>query len=185
SASRKSGRPGRSLSRSWTAGSPTSSAALTTATRSLPSVARRSVTSTSGGTTTTSTGVALTDQPLERARRRRVELRRDTPGEERLPSRLDALSHRLGHEDRILRARDRRVHEDRVAAELERLGGVRRRAHPGVDDHRHAALLDDDAEIVGVPDAEPRSDRRRERHHGGTAEVLEPLAGYRIVRDVG
>src|SRR5207237_9275601 len=47
-ASARSGRPGRSFSRSWTAGSPASSAASTTATRSR-SVARRSVTRTSLG----------------------------------------------------------------------------------------------------------------------------------------
>src|SRR6267142_1646040 len=77
---------------------------------------------------------ALADDALERARRRRVELRGDAPGEERLPPCLDPLPHRLGHQDRVPGARDGGVHEHGVAAELERLGGMRRRADAGVDD---------------------------------------------------
>src|SRR5438067_2853642 len=185
SAISRSRRPGRSFSRSWTAGSPASSAVVTTATSSRPSVAWRSVTRTREGTAVTCAGARLSDDAFERARRGRIELRRDAPGEERLPPCLDSLPHRLGHQDRVPGARDGGVHEHGVAAELERLGGMRRRADAGVDDHRHPALLDDDAEVVGVPDAEPRADRRGERHDGGAAEVLEALAGDRVVRDVG
>ena len=59
---------------------------------------------------------------------------------------------------------DRRVHEHRVGAELHRLGGVGGRAEPGVDDHRHGCLLDDDLHGVAGPQALVRADPRPERH---------------------
>src|SRR4029077_11261893 len=177
SARSSSARPDRSLSRRCTAGKPASSARATTSTRSRPPVAWRSVTRTSAG--------ASADTPIHGARGRRVQLPRDATGEDRLAARFAGETHRLGHEDRIARAGDGRVHEDGVAAQLERLAGVRRGADAGVDDHRDAALLDDDPEVARGAGAEPRADGRGQRHDRDAAELLQPLAGDGVVGDVG
>ena len=83
------------------------------------------------------------------------------------------------------RAGDRRIHQHAVGAEFHGDRGVRRRADACVDDHRHARLFLDDAEVVRILDAEARADRRAQRHHGGRAGVLELAARHRIVVRVG
>jgi hypothetical protein len=73
------------------------------------------------------------------------------------------------------------VHEDRGAAELEGDRGVAGGADPGVDDDGDLGLLDDEAEVVRVADAEAAADRGGERHDGGAAHVLELAADDRVV----
>src|SRR5439155_25535545 len=52
-------------------------------------------------------------------------------------------------------------------------------------DGRDAALVEDEAQVERVRDAGPRAGRRREWHDGRAADLLEPLARHRVVRDVG
>ena len=62
---------------------------------------------------------------------------------------------------------------------------VRRRAYPGVHDHGHGHRLEDELDVVRIPDAEPRADRGAQRHHRGGAGILELLRHHRIVVRVG
>src|SRR2546421_2339394 len=75
-----------------------------------------------------------------------VELLRHAAGEKGLAPGLDRFSHRLRHQHRVLRLRDRGVHEHRVAAELHRDGGIGGGAHAGIDHHRHLGAADDELE---------------------------------------
>ena len=118
---------------------------------------------------------------LDRAARGRVHLPRDAAGEIGEPAREDRVLHRLRHRDRLLRAGNGGVHQHAVGAELHRQRRVRCRADAGVDDERHARELADDADVVGVLDAEARADRRAERHDRRRAGVLQLAAGDRIV----
>ena len=61
----------------------------------------------------------------------------------------------------------------------------RRRADAGVEDHRHAGLLADQPQVVGVADAHARADRRAERHDRRAADVLEAAGEHRVVVRVG
>src|SRR5512138_2445687 len=121
------------------------------------------------------------DDAVERTARRRVRLSRNPSGAERQAAGLDAEPHRARHRDRILRQRDRRIHEHGVRAELHGEGRIRRGAHSGVDDHRHARLLPDDADVVRVLDAEARSNWRAEGHHRGCARVFQLAAHHGVV----
>ena len=54
-------------------------------------------------------------------------------------------------------------------------------ADAGIDQHRHAGALDDQPDRHPVLDAEPRADRRAQRHDRDRAGLLELLRGDRIV----
>ena len=74
------------------------------------------------------------DEALGGARCVRVPAPRDPPGEERLAAGAHGVAHRLGHQRRIARVRDGRVHEHPVAPDLHGDGRVAGRPHAGVDD---------------------------------------------------
>ena len=80
---------------------------------------------------------------------------RDAAGVSGKPSRLHGQLHRARHPHRVLSLRDARVHQHAGGAELHRHGRVAGGADAGVDDHRHFALLDDDAYVGRVAIAMP------------------------------
>ena len=92
---------------------------------------------------------------------------------------------RAGHRDRVVGAGYRARAQYAVVAELHRQRRVGRGADAGVEDHRHAGLLDDEAQVVRVEDALPGADGRAERHHRGAADVLEAAGQDGIVGRVG
>ena len=98
---------------------------------------------------------------------------------------LDRQAHRPRHPGGVLGARDRAGQQHAVAARLHRERGVRGGADAGVEDHRHAGLLDDQAQVVRVVDPHAAADRRAERHHRRAAGVLEPARQDRVVVGVG
>src|SRR5438552_9789960 len=182
SASAKSGPPGRSLSRSCTAGRPASSAAATTATRSRPAVACRSVTRTRPGMRAR-TGVrgrgrsARARLARERAAHRGRELlRRD--------GLLEALDHALLPGAEHLRHQRVAGHDDdgHVGALL---------AQHAVDVHpagpRHHQVGHDQIDLVAMlrPDPERLFPALRRQH--AVAAVLQHraavLARSRVVVD--
>jgi hypothetical protein len=117
----------------------------------------------------------------ERRGWRTVLLARHASGEVGLAPGFDRLSHRLCHEHRVLRRGNRGVHEHAVATQLHRNGGIARRAHTRVHQDRHRGLLDDETDIVRIADAQPRTDRRRQRHHRHTAHLGKAPRHDRIV----
>jgi hypothetical protein len=102
----------------------------------------------------------------------------------REPAGLDRQAHGARHPRGILGPRDRAGQQDPVAAELHGHRCVRRRADPGVEDHRNARALEDESQVVGIGDAHATADRRAERHHRGAAGVLEPSGQHGVVAGV-
>ncbi len=98
---------------------------------------------------------------------------------------LDRQPDRARHRHGIVSTGDRTRAEHSVAAQLERQHGVGCRAHPGIEDHRHLGLLDDDRDVVRVADAHSRADRRTQWHHRGATDVLQPARQNRVVGGVG
>src|SRR3569623_668008 len=74
-------------------------------------------------------------------------LARDAAGEKRLAAGLDSLLHGRGHQHRLLRAGDGRVHVLVVAAEIHRLRRGAGGADAGVDLDRHLGGLDDCSDV--------------------------------------
>ena len=107
------------------------------------------------------------------------------PAAEREPPRLDPEPDRPRHRRRVLGARDRARAQHGVAAELHRERRVGGGADAGVEDHRHARVLADQAQVVGVQQALAGADRGAERHHRGAADVLQPAREDRVVVRVG
>src|SRR3989304_4932690 len=62
--------------------------------------------------------------------------------------RLDAEPERLRHLNGVLRPRDRRVHEHRVGADLQRQRRLGRSAETSIDHDRHARVLDEDLDLL-------------------------------------
>src|ERR1041385_2970269 len=118
------------------------------------------------------------------ARRARVQPARHAPGEECLPPGGARVFHRIRHEDRVLRFRNRRIHEHSVTAELHRDRRVARRTDTGVHDDGNLRVLQNDPKIVRIPDPQAGSNRRRERHDRRAPEILELLAYDGIVHAV-
>ena len=108
-----------------------------------------------------------------RARVGGVELARHAPGKESLAPGLDRLLHRARHQHRLAGSGDRSVHQHAIAAQLHRNGGVRGRAHAGIDQHRHLGVVDDQAQIPRVEDAHAGANQGGQRHHRHTADVFQ------------
>ena len=68
-------------------------------------------------------------------------------------------AHRVRHRHRILRGRDRRVHQNSVHALLHGHARIGRGAHAGIDDHRHVQPPLDRADAERIEQAEPAADR--------------------------
>src|SRR6202521_2320584 len=90
---------------------------------------------------------------LGRRARAGVAALRDAARQVGLAPGLDTFLDRLGHQRWILRERDRAVDQDCVGAKLHRERRVGRGAYAGVDDDRHARLLDDDPDLLEGLDA--------------------------------
>src|SRR3989338_1531172 len=76
--------------------------------------------------------IILKKRPAEGRGRRAVLFARHAPGEIGLAPGRDRFFHGARHEHRVLRQRDRGVHEHAVAAQFHRNRRVARRAHTGV-----------------------------------------------------
>ena len=99
---------------------------------------------------------------------------------------LDAEAHRLGHQDRVARAGDRRCssgrRRSRAPSPRAASEAVPTPASTITGTRLCSRMI---RRLYGIADAEAGADRRRERHHRRAAELLEALAGDRIVGDVG
>ena len=98
---------------------------------------------------------------------------------------FDPAPDRFRHQRGVLRKRDGRVDQHCGCTELHRQRGVRRSADAGIDDDRHAGLLDDDAHLLQRLEALAGPDRRPERHDRDGADLLQLLREHWVGIDVG
>src|SRR5690606_18494381 len=86
------------------------------------------------------------------------------------------MLHGFGHQYRLLGGGDGGVHQHPGAAQLHGDGGIGSGTDPGVNQNRHGGLFQDDAQVVGVADAQTGTDQAGQRHYRDAADVGQ-LAG--------
>ena len=90
------------------------------------------------------------------------------------------------HADRIAGLGDGGVEQHGVVAEFERVGGVRRRAQPGVDHQRDLGQpRAQELERVAIDDAARAADLRGPGHDHAAAGVAQPLRHRQILGAIG
>ena len=103
----------------------------------------------------------------------------------RFGGRLDGPAKGLRHPDGITGHGDGGVDQHGIGTELDRLGGMTRRADSCINDDGDGGLFDDDRDLGAGLEAAIAPDRRAEGHDGRRAGFLKPLGQHGVGIDVG
>ncbi len=76
------------------------------------------------------------------------------------------------------------VHQHRLATQLHGDRCIGSGAHAGVDQHRDLGFLEDDAQVVGVADAQAGADQAGQRHYRDAADLGQLAGDDRVVAGV-